>query len=69
MIVAFCVRQVIPKMRIFLAGSGLFFASKYPIMDAHFHQFKVKSDKLMMKLCDYGCTMAKVDLGKDRVSG
>jgi len=52
---------------VFLAGSGLFFASKYPIVDAHFHQFKVKSDKLMMKLCDYGCAMAKVDLGKDKV--
>ncbi len=27
----------------------------------------MKSDKLMMKLIDYGCVMAKLDLGEDKV--
>ena len=51
-----------------LLGSGLLVASKYPFLDVHFYRFKVKSDKLMMKMCDYGCIMAKLDLGKDRVT-
>ena len=42
-------------------------ASKYPFLDVHFYKFKVKGDKIWMKLLDYGCVMAKLDLGKDKV--
>jgi hypothetical protein len=43
-------------------------ASKYPFLDVQFYRFKVKNTKLWMKLLDYGCVMAKLDLGKDKVS-
>ena len=43
-------------------------ASKYPFLDVHFYKFKVKGDKIWMKLLDYGCVMAKLDLGKDKVN-
>ena len=43
-------------------------ASKYPFLDVHFYKFKVKGEKIWMKLLDYGCVMAKLDLGKDKVN-
>jgi hypothetical protein len=43
-------------------------ASKYPFLDVQFYRFKVKNTKLWMKLLDYGCVMAKLDLGKDKVN-
>jgi hypothetical protein len=43
-------------------------ASKYPIMVAHFHKFSRQGSKLMLKLFDYGCVIAKLDLGKDKVT-
>ena len=42
-------------------------ASKFPFLDVHFYKFKVKGEKIWMKLLDYGCIMAKMDLGKDKV--
>ena len=43
-------------------------ASKYPILDVDFYSFKIKGGKIWMKLVDYGCVMAKLDLGKDKVN-
>ena len=50
------------------ADSGLMIASRFPILAADFHKFTRKGTKLMLKLFDYGCVMAKLDLGKDKVS-
>jgi hypothetical protein len=44
-------------------------ASKYPFLDVHFYKFRVKGEQIWMKLLDYGCVMAKLDLGKDKVNG
>ena len=45
--------------------SGLFIASKYPFLEVSFIKFEVENRSLWMKLIDYGCIMAKVDLGRD----
>ena len=49
------------------ADSGLMIASRFPITDAHFHKFSRQGTQLMLRLFDYGCIMAKLDLGTDEV--
>jgi len=43
-------------------------ASKYPIMEANFYKFRFQGGQLFMRLIDYGCVMAKLDLGIDKVN-
>jgi len=43
--------------------------SKFPFLDVHFFNFKAKGAKIWMKLIDYGCVMARVNLGQNEKTG